>query len=56
MSTRFSLSVENEQAYAGRDDPTYLARQMFLADYEQDWQTYPVDSYSAMSADHSLHT
>ena len=53
---RFSLSVENKRADAGRDGRTLLARQIlrrewgqgnahFLcsAGHEQDWQPYPVD-------------
>ena len=54
--TRFSLSVEYEQAHAGRDDRIRLARPnsqartqtgkktfSSSADHEQDWQPYPVD-------------
>ena len=58
--------MDNEQADAGRDDRTRLARpnsqartgtgeSIFLcsADHEQDWQPYPDDPYSALSADHA---
>ena len=59
-SIRFSLSMENEQADAGRDCRTRLARPnsqartatgkylsfTVQADHEQDWQPYPVDPYS----------
>ena len=61
LSTRFSLSMENEQANAGRDGRTCLARPnsqprtgtgkcslSCLADHEQDWQPYPIDPYSAI--------
>ena len=66
LSTIFSLSVENEQADAGRDGPTCLASQIrrrerrqgnvhfpCSADHKQDWQPYPVDPYSAISDDHT---
>ena len=56
------LSMENEQADAGRDDRTRLTRphsqartgtgkKQFAcsADHEQDWQPYPVDLYSCYS-------
>ena len=58
VSTRFSLSVENEQTDAGRDGQTCLAspnsqarrqeiiHSLYSADHEQVWQSYPVDSYS----------
>ena len=71
VSTRFSPSMENEQADAGRDGWTRLARpnsqaqtglgeyQFSLsADREQEWQPYPVDPvdpYSAICDDH-IHT
>ena len=45
ISTRFSLGVEKEQADAGRDDLTGLARPN--SHNEQDWQPYPVDPYSS---------
>ena len=58
--TKFSLSVKNEQADAGRDGRTHLARPNSQARtgtgeycfslfslHEQDWQPYPVDPYSA---------
>ena len=60
---------DDEQADAGRDGGTYLARPNFLArtgtgkypfspysaDHEQDWQPDPVDPYSAniISDDHT---
>ena len=66
MSTRFSLSVENEQTDAERDGQICLARPnyqaqtatgeetfSYSADHEQDWQPYPVDPHSAESADHT---
>ena len=65
ISTRFSLSVDNEQDDAGQDRQTYLARQTFgheqgqknncpcSADHEQDWQPYTVDRYSAMCDDYT---
>ena len=61
VSTRFSLSTEKEQAYAGRDNQTRLARPRTQArtgtGNEQDWQPYPVDPYSAESNDHAyIHT
>ena len=57
-----ALSVENEQADAGRDGRTRLERPNSQtrtgtekhfhfpcsADHEQDWQPYPVNVYSAM--------
>ena len=59
VSTRFSLSMEKDQADAGTGCRTRLARPKsqartgqenvhFLcsADHEQDWQPYPVDPYS----------
>ena len=63
MSTRFSLSAENEQAGAGQDGRTFLARPSSQARTgtkeschfpcsadcgQQDWQPYPVDPYSAI--------
>ena len=64
VSTRFSLSVENDQNDAGRDGRTCLARRpnsqartgnrdfVFIfscsGDHEQDYQPYPVDPYSAL--------
>ena len=70
MSTRFSLSVENEQAGAGRDGRTRLATKFSgangdseilifpcSADHKQDWQPYPVDLYSAICNGHTkIHT
>ena len=65
--TRFNLSVENEQAGAGRDGRTRFARpnspayckrgQGYVdfpcsADHEQDWQPYPVDLYSTICDEH----
>ena len=60
LSTIFSLSVENEHADAGRDGRTRLTRPnsqartgtgnvhfSCSADHGQDWQPYPVDTYSA---------
>ena len=56
MSTRFSLSVDNEQTDAGQDGGSRLARRnsqartgtgkYYLADNELDYQPYPVDPYS----------
>ena len=62
VSTRFSLSVGNEQAYAGREGRTRVARPNSQArtgtgnihfpcsaDHEPDWQpTCPADPYSAI--------
>ena len=42
-SSRFSLSVGNEQAAAGRQKNNFPC----FADYEQAWQRYPVDPYFA---------
>ena len=50
-STRFSLSVENEQAEAGWDGRTRFARPNSQADDEQDLQPYPVDPYSSKCND-----
>ena len=66
---RFSPSVENEQADAGRDGRTRLERPnsqarkgtgkysfpLCSADHEQNWQSYPVDPYSA-TCDMAIHT
>ena len=65
-STRFILSVENEQAGARRDGRTCLAipnsqaltGQVYVnfpcsADHEQHWQPYPVDPYSVICDDHT---
>ena len=62
-NTRFSLCVEDEQADAGRDGQTCLARsnsqartatgKTCSADHEQDWKPYPVDPYSAESGGHT---
>ena len=62
----FSLSVGNEQADAGRDSRTCLARPSSqartgtgkyhfrcLADHQQDWQPCLVDPHSAISDDHT---
>ena len=58
VSTRFILSMENEQVDAGRDCRTRLASILrrergqenihfpCSADHEQDWQPYPVDPSS----------
>ena len=66
MSTRFSLSLENGQADAGRDGQSRVARSFSQArtvtgenpffcsaDYEQDWQPHRVDPYSVISDDHT---
>ena len=58
----FNLIVENGQADAGQDGQTRLARPYFQAltgtgkyvvpfsaDHKEDWQSYPVDLYSALS-------
>ena len=58
----------DEQADAGRDGRTRLARPKSQArtgtgeyyfpcsaDHEQDWQPYPVDPYSAICDDHTIH-
>ena len=64
MSTRFSQSVEDERAAAGRNGRTCLVRPNLrcergqghihfscTADHEQDWQPYPIDPYSAIVCD-----
>ena len=64
VSTRFSLTVENEEADARRGGRTRRARPnsqalrgqgdayfRCSADHEQDWQPYPVDPYSAIMFD-----
>ena len=69
VSTRFSLSMENEQADTGRGGRTRLARpnaqartgqgkKYFpcLADHVQDLQPHPVDPYSATCDDHTYMT
>ena len=67
VSTRFSLSMENEQADAGQDDRTLSretnlsgangGREIFIfprsADHKQDWQPYLVDLCSAICDDHT---
>ena len=67
VSTRFSLSTENEQADAERDTAEPVSRDRILrrergrgnihfpcsADHEQDWQPYPVDPYSCYMFDHT---
>ena len=66
VSARFSLSVENERADAGRDGQTCLARPNSQArtgtakfhfpssaDHDQDWHPYPVDPYSAIYDGHT---
>ena len=64
VSTRFSISRENEQADTRRDSQTCLAkpssqaqtgaRKIFRsADHGQDWQPYAVDLYSAICDDHT---
>ena len=58
----FNLIVENGQADAGQDSQTRLGRPyfqaltgtgkyvvLFSADHKEDWQSYPVDLYSALS-------
>ena len=67
VSTRFSLSVENEQVNAGRDGTAELvSRDQILrretgtgkyifscsAHHEQDWQPYSIDLYSAICNAH----
>ena len=71
VSTRFSLSVENEQANAGRDCQTRLARPnsqartgtekysfslLCSADHEEDWQPYPIGLNYAICEDHTIDT
>ena len=63
-STRFSLSVENEQADAGRNGQICETkfsganggREKFIffcsVDHEQDWQPYLVDPSSVVSDNH----
>ena len=64
-NTRFGLNVENEQADAGRNGRTCLARPICQAltgtgkysfpcsaDHEQEWQPCMVDLYSAICDDH----
>ena len=66
VRTQFSLSVENEQADAGRTAEPVSRDQILRherrqgnmifpcsADHEQDWQPYPVDPYSAICDDHT---
>ena len=69
VSTRMSLSVENEQADAERNCRTRLARLNSQprtgtqgnihfpssADYEQYWQPYPVDAHSVICDDHTTY-
>ena len=59
--------MENERADAGRDGRTLSREKKFSGaneskgknkfpsstDHEQNWRPYPVDSYSAESADHT---
>ena len=66
VSTRFSPSMGNEQADAGRT-AELVSRDQILrhvrgqgnihfpcsADHEHDWQPYPVDPYSAICDDHT---
>ena len=57
LVTKLGPSAENEQGDAGRDGRTRLARPFFSpcsADSDQDRRPYPVDPYSAESADHSI--
>ena len=65
VSTRFSVSIENEQANTRRDSQTCLVKTKFSganggkekfpcsADHGQDWQPYAVDLYSAICDDHT---
>ena len=65
VSTRFSVSIENEQANTRRDSQTCLVKTKFSganggkekfpcsADHGQDWQPYAVDLYSAICDDHA---
>ena len=65
VSTRFSVSIENEQANTRRDSQTSLVKTKFSganggkekfpcsADHGQDWQPYAVDLYSAICDDHT---
>ena len=65
VSTRFSESMENKQADAGRAGQTPVARPNsqarsgrgryhfpFTADNEQDRQPYPIDPYFVICDDH----
>ena len=61
VSTIFNLNVENEQADAGQDGRTRLARPNSQArtgtgkssfSLFKDWQPYPVDPYSAIFDGH----
>ena len=60
VSTRFSLSGENEQAGVSRDQILRHERGWeqkhfpCFADHEQGWQPYPVDPYSVISYDHTF--
>ena len=47
------LSIENEQADAGRDGRTRTGDSSFpcSADHDQDWQPYPVDPYYSATSD-----
>ena len=64
VSTTFSLSIENEQTDAGRDDQILKHERgqgnihfPCSAGHDQDWQPYPVDPYSAKCDDHAyIHT
>ena len=62
--TEFSLSVENESRLARDGTAEPVSRNQIIrrgkihiipcpADHEQDWEPYPVDPYSAESADHT---
>ena len=66
MSTRFSLSMENEQADTGRNGRTRLARPNSQArtrtekydfpcsaDHEQDWQPHQVGPFFCYMCDHT---
>ena len=64
--SKHQIQPEYEQADAGRDGLTRLGRPNSQArtgtgkinfpcsvDHEQDWQPYPVDTYSAICHDHT---
>ena len=67
VSTRFSLSMENDPGWRGKGWPNQSREVKFSgangdrgkkyfscsAHHEYDWQTYPVDQYSAIWNDHT---
>ena len=49
---RTRLARPNSQARTGRGNINFPCR----ADHEQDWQPYPIDSYSCYMCDHTIDT